>query len=215
MRTRIIVAIIAAAVLVFGVVVWLNQQAEQAQVAEDRDERAAEIAREEAETEEEVEPVENDVPTEDEVPTVPDLSPPDDDDGAVIDEGDANAAETGNPDDAAGAIGEPDGAASGEGTATGTQTETQDTTGETQTETQDAGAATQTDAQHNVDAETLLTPEAFNRDAIIELIDAAEHLTEEERETLRELVEAADEEPAMVDNAIQSVRNALDLPPLQ
>lgn len=69
-------------------------------------------------------------------------------------------------------------------------------------------------ADMTADAEQLLTPEAFDRDEVLALIDESEKLTDARRSTLRALVEGADANSSMMEGAIESIRAALDLPPL-
>ncbi|MCF3974990.1 hypothetical protein [Paracoccus salsus] len=89
--------------------------------------------------------------------------------------------------------------------------------GATADATAEAGAdtaATETDGADSAEAEQLLTPAAFDRDEILALIDNSEKLTNEQRSTLRALVEGASANPAMVEPGIATIRRALDLPPL-
>jgi len=64
------------------------------------------------------------------------------------------------------------------------------------------------------DAEELLTPEGFDAEAVFVLIDNAPQLTDQQRSTLTALTEGAVANPAMVEPAIESIRAALELPPL-
>ena len=62
--------------------------------------------------------------------------------------------------------------------------------------------------------EHLLKPENFDHDAIVALIEDADELSLTKRLALRALVEGATAASAMAENAIGSIRVALDLPPL-
>lgn len=64
------------------------------------------------------------------------------------------------------------------------------------------------------DAEALLTPETFDAEAVLAMIESAPQLTAQQRSTLTALTEGAIANPAMVEPAIVSIRSALDLPPL-
>ncbi|MBK5926438.1 hypothetical protein [Rhodobaculum claviforme] len=64
------------------------------------------------------------------------------------------------------------------------------------------------------DLEQVLTPESFDRGAVLALIEDSEQLNEEQRDSLRELVEVAATTPDMVRTAIETIRNALALPSL-
>ena len=62
--------------------------------------------------------------------------------------------------------------------------------------------------------ERLLTLETFDHDAVVTLIEDADELSLGKRLALRALVEGATAASAMAENAIGSIRMALDLPPL-
>lgn len=100
---------------------------------------------------------------------------------------------------------EPAGAAPDAGTAAAPE---DDTAAAPETDT---AAATEAPA---ADPEELLTPANFDPDEVIALIDTSDQLTEEERSSLRALVEGADANPELVDSTIAAIRTALDLPPL-
>lgn len=76
----------------------------------------------------------------------------------------------------------------------------------------DAAPATAT-ADANA-AEQLLTPDQFDRETYLDLIDASDQLASEDQSRLRALVEGASTNPAMIDGAVNAIRDALDLPPL-
>jgi hypothetical protein len=65
------------------------------------------------------------------------------------------------------------------------------------------------------DLEGLLTPANFDPDEIAALIDDSDGLSNEQRSSLRALVNGASNNPAMVEGAVESIRAALDLPPLE
>lgn len=60
----------------------------------------------------------------------------------------------------------------------------------------------------------LLTPNNFDRDEVLALLDDSEQLSADERSSLRAMVEGASASPAMQEATIRSIRAALDLPPL-
>ena len=64
------------------------------------------------------------------------------------------------------------------------------------------------------DPEQVLSPENFDRDAVLALIEDSERLNDQQRDSLRELVEVAATTPDMVDTAIETIRRALNLPSL-
>ncbi|MFN4128976.1 MAG: hypothetical protein ACK4GC_04060 [Paracoccaceae bacterium] len=78
----------------------------------------------------------------------------------------------------------------------------------------DATTGTATTDPTQTEPEELLTPENFDRDEVLALIEDAEQLTDEQRSTLRAVVEGASANPAMIEAAIGSIRAALDLPAL-
>ena len=129
---------------------------------------------------------------------------------------DAQAADADAPRDTA--AGTADTAAGTADTATGTA----DTaTGSADTGTQEAGArlaaadATEGAADGSAgqsEPEQTLRPESFDREAVLALIEDSEQLNDEQRASLQELVEVASTTPDMVENAIETIRNALDPP---
>ena len=143
---------------------------------------------------------------------------------------DAQAADADAPRDTATgtadtATGTADTAAGTADTATGTAdtaTGTADTaTGSADTGTQEAGArlaaadATEGAADGSAgqsEPEQTLRPESFDREAVLALIEDSEQLNDEQRASLQELVEVASTTPDMVENAIETIRNALDPP---
>jgi hypothetical protein len=61
----------------------------------------------------------------------------------------------------------------------------------------------------------LLVPDSFDQDQVLVLIDESDQLTDQQRSTLRALVEGTTSNPATIDSAIGVIRAALDLPPLE
>lgn len=76
----------------------------------------------------------------------------------------------------------------------------------------DEPAAADTAPENEV--EQLLTPEQFDREAYLALIDDSDQLASEDQSRLRALVEGASTNPDMIDGAVNAIRAALDLPPL-
>lgn len=64
------------------------------------------------------------------------------------------------------------------------------------------------------EADKLLTPETFDREQVLELIDTSDELNSEQRSTLRSLVEGTVSNPGMITVTLNSIRSAFDLPPL-
>lgn len=221
MRPGIIIAIVVAAAVVIGGVFWFNAQSEQVRLQEQRTEQAAQVEREQQVTREDqaadqaargVE--EADVlPAEGTAVETDEAGANDNDrtvigdeitEGAIVvksDGGDPTildlndtATSTRNVDDAQ--------TASSSGTLDMTaDAEVRDTA------TVSVGANMTEPAQ-------FLTPANFDRDEVLTLIDDTERLTDEQRSTLRALVEGASANPEMVESAVTSIRAALDLPPL-
>ena len=75
-------------------------------------------------------------------------------------------------------------------------------------------AATDPTTTPTTDPARLLTPENFDRDEVLALIDESGQLTPQQRSALRALVGGTDANPAMIEPAIRSIRTMLDLPPL-
>jgi hypothetical protein len=65
------------------------------------------------------------------------------------------------------------------------------------------------------DLEELLIPANFDADEIVALIEGSDALSTEQRSSLQALVNGARNNPAMVEGAVESIRAALDLPPLE
>ncbi|WP_104016953.1 hypothetical protein [Roseovarius nitratireducens] len=234
MRRGIIIAIVAAIIIVIAGYLWYDDQAEQARLEEQRTEEASQAARDEEralqeeaalEREEERTREDNSVATaeptvadgdfdqsdgaaDEEVPVVGDeitegmIVVQSDTDEAVIMNADDNATgteivnDTGMADPATTSEFEGDSGTGNDGTMGA------------------GGIDAGTDAATTVEPGKLLTPENFDRGEVLSLIDNSDQLTAERRSTLRALVEGASANPVMVDSAIESIRAALDLPPL-
>jgi hypothetical protein len=165
MNNRNIIAIVAAVVVVIGVIIWINSGSDGLAMEEQRSEQAEAARASDAE-----ETTEADTTVSRDETTV-------DTDTAQSDAGTDSEA--------------------------GTDTDSQ------------AGAGgSDVDAASGRDPADLLTPENFEREEVLALIDESEELSDERRSTLRALVERASDDPEMVDEAINSIRVALDLPPL-
>jgi hypothetical protein len=227
MRPGIIVAIVAALVVIVGVW-WVSTDGDQATVGVVPQDDVA-VQEEPAVADDTALATEDDVVVDEETIVVGDPMPEDDTivvtspaEDAVILDADAApsvemvdeaepaetaAIETDEAETAEIAAVEP-----AEGTAdTAAAIEPADEAADT---TADTGAPATGEAPLAADAEELLTPANFDADEVLVLIDTSEQLTEEERSTLRALVEGADANPDMVEPAIASIREALDLPPL-
>ncbi|TFL18903.1 hypothetical protein [Jannaschia formosa] len=70
-------------------------------------------------------------------------------------------------------------------------------------------------ATSTADPAELLTPERFDQDQVLALINESDELTDDQRSTLRALVSGTADNPATVDSAIDAIRAALDLPPME
>lgn len=203
MRPGLIIAIIVAAIIVIGGFVWYNNdQAERVRLDQQRAEQNAQSTRDAEDAAAQQSAMEANEP--------PGTASPDDapaaDDGIVV--GDEITEDTTVvPSETDGAnILDPDAAAAPAGSAGDTQTP--GAAGDVETTT-GAGTTATTTAP-----EELLTPENFDRDEVLALIDGSDGLSDDERSTLRALAEGASANPDMVEPAITSIRDALDMPPL-
>lgn len=224
MRPGIIIAIFAAVVVLIGGVVWYNNtQAENARVEQQQAEQAAQIAREDAAREEDIARRQEETDAAEQAARdVEQAEGLDEDDGAgAVDEaqiGDDDVTIVGD-EITEGAIvvesatDEPtildaDNIASSaevinaEETGTTLDSEEIPETGAT------AAVATSTEPDQ------LLTPENFDREEVLALIETADQISDMERSTLTALVEGASANPAMLEDTIASIRAALDLPAL-
>ena len=224
MRPGIIIAIFAAVVVLIGGVIWYNNtQAENARVEQQQAEQAAQIAREDAAREEDIARQQEET------------------DAAEQAARDAEPAESLDEERGAGAvdeaqIGDDDVIVVGdeitedtivvESTTDEPTILDADTTassteiinaGETET-TLGSEEIPETDATAEVATSTepdqLLTPENFDHDEVLALIETADQISDMERSTLTALVEGASANPAMLEDTIASIRAALDLPAL-
>lgn len=228
MRPGFIIAAVVAIAVVIGGLLWYNNTAEQARLEEQRVqqvemERQQELAREEALAAEQRAAEEAEIAAAEEQAAadaaVTEEAPVDGDAGLATDDaivvGDEITEDTIvvesatqepvilDADDAATTVeiaGADEPAAPAAAPTTGTAPEA------------DTGLAGPTDVEP--EAEELLTPENFEGEAVITLIENAPQLTPEQRSTLTALTEGAVANPAMVDSAIEAVRTALGLPPL-
>jgi len=167
MNNRNIIAIVAAVVVVIGVIIWINSGSEELAMEEQRSEQAeATRASDEQET-------------------------------VARDEAARDAQEA--------TVGRDE---------TTVDTDTAQSDAGTGTDSQAGAGGSDVDAASGHDPADLLTPENFEREEVLALIDESEELSDERRSTLRALVERASDDPEMVDEAINSIRVALDLPPL-
>jgi hypothetical protein len=165
MNNRNIIAIVAAVVVVIGVIIWINSGSDGLAMEEQRSEQAEAARASDAEETTEADTTEG----RDETTVDTDIAQSD----------------------------------AGTDSEAGTDTDSQ------------AGAGgSDVDAASGRDPADLLTPENFEREEVLALIDESEELSDERRSTLRALVERASDDPEMVDEAINSIRVALDLPPL-
>jgi hypothetical protein len=229
MRPGVIIAIVVAIAVVIGGIVWYNNYTEQTQLRELEQQQAEQAAQAEREAEEAAaaeqaarEAEEAEALAAEEAAAEEDAAMPEDTaaepgaDQAITDEdaivvGDEITEDTTvvqsatdepvilDADESASTVefvDEPDGAEE-----TGDPSATEGTT----------GTAATTDPA----PEELLTPENFDRDQVLALIEDSDDLTAEQRSSLRALVEGSSANPDMVDAAIESIREALDLPPLE
>lgn len=215
MRLGIIIAISVAVAVVAGGV-WFNNQSEQAMLEEQRIERAAQLAREEERAREDQAAREKEA--------------------AATDQATREAEETESlPFEAAASGNSAAGAAGDKPTVVGDEITEGAIVVESSTaepiildaddsatttrmvdgaETADATADQTSTAANRTDPEQLLTPANFDRDEFLALIDDSEQLTADRRSTLRALVQGASANPAMVEAAVESIRDALELPAL-
>ena len=225
MRPGIIIAIIAAAAVLIGSVIWYNNsQAEHARLELQQTEEAAQIARdadaarevdaardeERARQQEEAAAAEQAAWDAQEAERAADEAAAAQDEDAIADDdpivlGDAITEDT--------IVVE---SASDEPTilrAADTATSVEIINDEDPAATPDSAGDTDTGIAAT-DPEELLTPENFARDEVLALIDASQELSADDRSSLRAMVEGASTNPAMVEATIISLRDALDLPPL-
>lgn len=203
MRPGLIIAIIVAAIIVIGGFVWYNNdQAERVRLDQERAEQNAQSTRDAEDA-----AVQQSAMDANEPPgTASPDDAPDADDGIVV--GDEITEDTTVvPSETDGAtILDPDAAAT-----------TVDGAGDTQTPGAAAGVDTTAGAGTTATTtapQELLTPENFDRDEVLALIDDADQLSDDARSSLRALVEGTSANPDMVEPAITSIRDALDMPPL-
>lgn len=218
MRPGIIIAIVVAAVVLIGGFVWYNNdRAEQARIEAQRSEQAAQTAREEEdlarEAEEERARVEERAREEEADRAREELEAADTEQSAP--ETEESRASTADDTSVAGAdqpiiVGDeiPEGAIVVE-SAPGTPTVMNADEMSTSTEFVDGNGSASTGAP-----ERLLTPDGYERDEILALINGAEQLTPDERTTLRAMVDGATANPETREATIASLRAAFDLPAL-
>ena len=219
MRTGPIVAIFAAAVILIGGVIWYNNtQAENARLEQQQSEQAAQIAREEdaARQQEETAAAEQAARDAEEAEGVAETDAAgaedeaqmaDDDPIVVGDEITEGTIVVESATDEPTILDAADTATSAEIINDAETDMTPDSAANTETETT-------TMAGTPVEPGQLLTPENFDRDEVLVLIETTEQISADERSTLRALVEGATTNPAMLEATIESIRAALDLPSL-
>ena len=244
MRPGIIIAIVAAVAVVIGGVVWYNSHSEQVRLDQQRTDQAAQVARdEEAARDEEIAREEEAAATDqsareaEEAEALPaqdsaveqDEAAARDEDAIVV--GDEITEDTivvqSATDEAV--VLDPDETTTTAAIVDDAPTADAAAPSETQPETQaadvtqegvddaaetDATAGSAATATTTTEPDELLTPANFERDEVLALIDESEQLSDDERSTLRAVVEGASANPAMVEAAIESIRAALDLPAL-
>lgn len=228
MRPGIIIAGVVAIVVVIGGVMWINHQSEQTRLAEQRVQQA-ETAREEERTREEAAAAEQlledaaaadtaaDDPTGDAaretdqatVDPLSDAAPADDSATIVGDEITEDSIVVQSATDEAVILDPAETATSVEMIDSGASADTATMVDASATTTADTTAG-----QTATDADELLTPENYDREEVLALIDDSPDLTADERSTLRALVEGAGSNPSTIEAAIRSIRAALDLTPM-
>lgn len=235
MRTGTIIAILVAAIVVISGIIWYNNRTEQArldeqqavEVAREKEAaRDAELAREEKEeaaaaeqaalVAQEAKPsasdeaeVGNETPAADDGPTVVGDAITED---TIVVDSEAQEPTILEPKDTTTTVRNVDDAESEDpASSRDTTTQAEEADGATSGDSEADAAAVTTIA---TDPEQLLTPEEFDREDVLALLDRSEQLTAERRSTLRALVEGASSNPDMINAAIGSIRAALDLPPL-
>ena len=224
MRPGIIIAIFAAVVVLIGGVIWYNNtQAENARVEQQQSEQAAQIAREDAAREEEITRRQKETDAAEQAARGAEQAEDlDEEDGAfAVDEaqiGDDDVMIVGD-EITEGAIvvesatNEPT-ILDAENIASSAEVINDEETGTTL----DSQEVPETDATAVVTTSTepdqLLTPENFERDEVLVLIETTDQISDTERSTLTALVEGASANPAMLEDTIRSIRAALNLPAL-
>ena len=225
MRTGTIVAIGVAGAIVIGGVVWYSSGSDAARLEAERTEQAAVTAREEDRArEDEEQAAREEIAREQEAEREAEEA-----EARAADEAASREDAASAPDDDAIVVGdeitEGTTVVQSEGTTpTVLDPDNTDTTVEMVDDAQPAAAdaprdtatgAGSTDAAGGPnDPEQALTPEGFDRDAVLALIEESERLNDQQRASLQELVEVASTTPDMVETAIETIRNALDLPSL-
>lgn len=219
MRPGIIIAVVAAVAVLIGGFVWYNNdRTEQARMDVQRNEQAVQDSREQDLAREEA----NDLARQDRVR--------EEEDRARLEQDAATAEPAAAPaDEAVGPVTEEaavtdDAVADDDVIVVGDQITdgvivVQSTSGEPTILSADAVAtSTQlvdgTGTAAATDPARLLTPEEFDRDEVLTLINGSDLLTMEDRSTLRAMVDGVQANPEMIDATIASIRAALDLPPL-
>lgn len=224
MRPGIVIAIFAAVVVLISGVIWYNNtQAENARVEQQQSEQAAQIAREDAAREEDR--ARQQVETDAAEQAARDAEQPeglDNEDGAIaVDEaqiGDDDVIVVGDEitEDAIvveSTTDEPtilDADNTASSTVVINDEETRTTLDSEEISETGATAAVAT----STEPDQLLTPENFDRDEVLALIETADQISDMERSTLAALVEGASANPAMLEDTIGSIRAALNLPAL-
>lgn len=227
MRPGSIIAIFAVVVALIGGVIWYtNSQAENARVEQEQSEQAAQIARDEdTAREEEAAREEERARQQDEAAAAEQAEWDAAEEARMADEAAAGTQdEAASADDAPIVVGDEitedtivvESAADAptildpEDTATSAEI----INGADPAATPDTARNTGAGAPAATEPEQVLTPENFNRDEVLALIDDSAQLSDDDRSGLRALVDGATANPAMVEATINSIRAALDLPPL-
>ncbi|PZX38290.1 hypothetical protein LY56_02993 [Roseinatronobacter thiooxidans] len=224
MRPGIVIAIFAAVVVLISGVIWYNNtQAENARVEQQQSEQAAQIAREDAAREEDHarQQVETDA-AEQAARDAEQAEGLDDEDGAIaVDEaqiGDDDVIVVGDEitEDAIvveSTTDEPT-ILDADNTASSTVVINDEETGTTLDSEEISETGATAAVATSTEPDQLLTPENFDRDEVLALIETADQISDMERSTLAALVEGASANPAMLEDTIGSIRAALNLPAL-